>query len=72
MVYKVLNMDIFFLQKCINSTQDALINLLCGVLFLMDGCTSLDFKISTPIHCHYKAWKKKSFAFSRPQNKVVL
>ncbi len=27
--------------------------------FMMDGCTFLGFKISTPIHCHYKAWKSQ-------------
>ncbi len=27
-----------------------------GALFMMDGCTFLGFKISTTIHCHYKAW----------------
>ncbi len=24
-------------------------------IFMMDGCTLLDFKISTAIHCHYEA-----------------
>ncbi len=53
MVYKVLNTDIFLTQH-IHSLQKAFINPPepCGVLFMMDGCTLLDFKISTPIHCH--------------------
>ncbi len=31
----------------------------CGALFVMDGCTLLDFKISTATHCHYKVWKSQ-------------
>ncbi len=27
--------------------------------FLMDGRTFLDFKISIPIHWHYKVWKSQ-------------
>ncbi len=26
---------------------------------MMDGCTLLEFKISTAIHCHYKVWKSQ-------------
>ncbi len=31
----------------------------CVVIFMMDGCTCLGFKISIAIHCHYKAWKSQ-------------
>ncbi len=31
----------------------------CGVLYMMDGCTFLGFKILTTIHCHYKTWKSQ-------------
>ncbi len=49
-MYKVLNMYIF-LQKCINSIQEAFINPLelYGALFMMGGCSLLDYWIS-PIH----------------------
>ncbi len=26
---------------------------------MLDGRTLFSFKISTPIHCHYKAWKSQ-------------
>ncbi len=43
--------------------QKAIINPLepCGVglLFIMDGCSILGFKISTTIYCHYKAGKSQ-------------
>ncbi len=32
--------------------------------FMVDGCTFLGFKISTTIHCLYKAWKSYSRTFS--------
>ncbi len=51
-------MDIFLatdsLQKAfINSPEPS------GALFMMDVYTFLGFKISTAIHCHYKAWKSQ-------------
>ncbi len=60
MVYKVFNTDIF-LHKCIASFQKSFINPTepYGAIFMMDRCTSLGFKISTTIHCHYKAWKNQ-------------
>ncbi len=59
MVYKVLNMDIFL--KNIFLLQKAFINPPepCGALHMMDGWTSLDFKISSPIYYYYKAWKNQ-------------
>ncbi len=56
---------IVFLYKCINSLQEAFINSLepCRVLFMMDGCTFWGFKISTPIHCHFKSWKSQDIFY---------
>ncbi len=56
----VLNKDIF-LHKCFTSLQKAFINPPepCEVLFMMDGCTLFCFKISTTIHCLYKACKSR-------------
>ncbi len=46
----------FFLYKHLYSAQKAFINLLelSEALFMMDSCFLLRFKISIPIHCHYK------------------
>ncbi len=30
---------------------------------MMDGCTFLGLKISTSIHCHYKAWKAQDIFY---------
>ncbi len=50
-----------FFYKCIDSLRKAFINPLelCGVLLMMDGCSFLGFKISSTIHCPYKAWKSQ-------------
>uniref|UniRef100_A0A673NFS9 Integrin, alpha 1 n=1 Tax=Sinocyclocheilus rhinocerous TaxID=307959 RepID=A0A673NFS9_9TELE len=52
---------IFFLHILIGSLQKGFINPSkpCGALIMMDGYNFLGFKISTPIHCHYKAWKSQ-------------
>ncbi len=51
----------FVLHKHIDLLLKAFINPLepRGALFMMDRWTLLDFKISTVIHCHYKAWKSQ-------------
>ncbi len=60
MVYKVLNMDILsYTNASLHFERPLLTPEPCGVIFMMDGCTLLDFKISSPFHCHDKAWKNQ-------------
>ncbi len=51
-------------KKRIDSFQEAFINPLGHMMqyFMMDECALLNFKISTPIYCHYKAWKSEDIS----------
>ncbi len=59
-VSKVLNM-VIFLTQTLGFKRLLLTPWSCvEKYFMMDGCTLLDFKISTTIHCHYIACKSQN------------